>query len=83
MLREGETVDSLSLSQPHLFSITGSKSGDHDFTTTLAEFTAKSGINVTASGTATSFLSRYFMFLITLDNGEQILPVGVRVYIAA
>jgi hypothetical protein len=54
-----------------------------NFTTTLAEFTAKSGINVTASGTATSFLSRYFMFLITLDNGEQILPIGVRVYVAS
>jgi len=52
-------------------------------TTSLAEFTAKSGINVTASGTATSFLSRYFMFLVTLDNGEQIFPVGVRVYVAA
>jgi hypothetical protein len=52
------------------------------FTTTLAEFTAKSGINVTTSGTATSFLSRYFMFLVTLDNGEQIFPVGVRIYVA-
>ena len=52
-------------------------------TTSLAEFTSKSGISVTASGTATSFLSRYFMFLITLDNGEQIFPVGVRVYVAA
>jgi hypothetical protein len=53
-----------------------------NFTTSIAEFTAKSGINVTTSGTATSFLSRYFMFLITLDNGEQILPIGVRIYVA-
>ena len=51
------------------------------FTTSLAEYTAKTGIAVTASGTATSFLSRYFIFLVTLDNGEQIYPVGVRVYV--
>ena len=53
------------------------------FTTSLAEFTAKTGIAVTASGTATSFLSRYFMFLVTLDNGDTIYPVGVRIYVAS
>jgi hypothetical protein len=53
------------------------------FTTSLTEYTAKTGLAVTASGTATSFLARYFYFLITLDNGEQIIPVPVRVYVAA
>jgi hypothetical protein len=53
------------------------------FTTSLTEYTAKTGAAVTASGTATSFLGRYFYFLITLDNGQQIIPVAVRVYVAA
>ncbi len=53
------------------------------FTTSLAEFTTKTGISVTTGGTATSFLSRYFYFLITLDNGQQLIPVPVRVYIAS
>ena len=51
------------------------------FTTSIAEFTSKTGITVTTGGTATSFLSRYFYFLITLDNGEQVIPVPVRVYV--
>src|SRR6185436_14302397 len=51
------------------------------FTTSISEFTSKTGIAVTTSGTATSFLSRYFYFLITLDNGEQVIPVPVRVYV--
>lgn len=51
------------------------------FTTTLAEYTAKTGLAVTVSGTATSFLGRYFYFLLTLDNGETIIPVPVRVYV--
>jgi hypothetical protein len=51
------------------------------FTTSIAEFTTKTGIAVTASGTATSFLSRYFYFLIRLDNGQEIIPVPVRVYV--
>jgi len=53
------------------------------FTTSLAEFTAKTGIAITISGTATSFLSRYFYFLITLDNGDQVIAVPVRVYVNA
>ena len=53
------------------------------FSTTLAEYKVKTGINVTTGGTATSFLSRYFYFLITLDNGDEIIPVPVRVYIAS
>lgn len=51
------------------------------FNTTVAEYSSKSGQAVTAAGTATSFLSRYFYFLVTLDNGEQIMPVPVRVYV--
>ncbi|HEX7903019.1 MAG TPA: hypothetical protein VF487_03990 [Chitinophagaceae bacterium] len=51
------------------------------FTTSITEFTAKTGIAVTTSGTATSFISRYFYFLITLDNNEQVIPVPVRVYV--
>lgn len=51
------------------------------FTSTLAEYTTKTGLAVTVSGTATSFLARYFYFLITLDNGEQLIPVPVRVYV--
>ena len=51
------------------------------FTTSLAEYTTKTGLAVTTSGTATSFLARYFYFLITLDNGEQLIPVPVRVYV--
>lgn len=51
------------------------------FTTTLSEYTAKTGLAVTAGGTPTSFLARYFYFLITLDNGDQIMPTPVRVYV--
>lgn len=51
------------------------------FTTSISEFTSKTGISVTTGGTATSFLSRYFYFLITLDNGQEIIPVPVRVYV--
>ena len=53
------------------------------FTTTLAEYTNKTGAAVTTSGTATSFLGRYFYFLITLDNGQQLIPVPVRIYVAS
>lgn len=51
------------------------------FTTSLTEYTAKTGLAVTTGGTATSFLARYFYFLITLDNGQEIIPVPVRVYV--
>ena len=52
------------------------------FKTTLTEYNTKTGLTTTATpGGATTFLARYFMFLITLDNGEQIFPVGVRVYV--
>lgn len=51
------------------------------FTTTLSEYTAITGLAVTTGGTATSFLARYFYFLVTLDNGEQLIPLPVRVYV--
>jgi hypothetical protein len=51
------------------------------FTTSLTEYTAKTGLAVTTGGTATSFLGRYFYFLITLDNNDQIIAVPVRVYV--
>jgi hypothetical protein len=51
------------------------------FTTTLTEYTSKTGSPVTTGGTATSFLTRFFYFLITLDDGQQIIPVPVRVYV--
>ena len=51
------------------------------FSTTLTEYTAKTGLAVTASGTNNSFLARYFYFLITLDNGQQLIPLPVRVYV--
>lgn len=53
------------------------------FTTSLTEYTSKTGLAVTTSGTATSFLARYFYFLITLDNGQEVIPVPVRVYVAS
>lgn len=54
------------------------------FTTSLTEFTSKTGVAAPATpGTATSFLSRYFYFLITLDNNEEVIPVPVRVYVAS
>jgi hypothetical protein len=37
LLREGEPIDPASLSEQNLFSIIGSKSGNHAFTTTLAD----------------------------------------------
>jgi len=51
------------------------------FTTTLAEYTQKTGLTVTTGGTATSFLARYFYFLVKLDNDEEIIPIPVRVYV--
>lgn len=54
------------------------------FTTTLAEYYAKTGltpITAAAAGTAASFLARNFYFMITLDNGQVIVPTYVRVYV--
>ena len=52
------------------------------FTTTLTEFTAKTGVAAPSpAGTSTSFLGRNFYFMIVLDNGEEIIPMPVRVYV--
>lgn len=54
------------------------------FTTSLTEYNQKTGLalpTAATAGTATSFLGRYFFFLITLDNGEQIISPAVRVYV--
>jgi hypothetical protein len=56
------------------------------FNTTLAEYTAKTGIaapTAAAAGTtaAAAILTRNFYFLITLDNGQTIVPTYVRVYV--
>lgn len=52
------------------------------FTTTLAAYNTFTGLTTTATpGGATTFLARYFMFQLTLDNGDIIYPVGVRVYV--
>lgn len=54
------------------------------FTTTLAEYAAKTSTTpytTATAGTSTSFLARYFFFLVTLDNGQTIIPNAVRVYV--
>ena len=56
------------------------------FNTTLAEFTAKTGQQVPTmdqAGTTAdvAVLNRNFYFLITLDNGETIVPNYVRVFV--
>ena len=53
------------------------------FTTTIAEYLTKPGTLAPANGTATSFLNNYFYFLIVLDNGQEVIPVPVRVYVAS
>jgi hypothetical protein len=56
------------------------------FTTSLTEYAAKNtgltGGTVPATvGTNNSFLGRYFYFMLTLDNGQQLIVVPVRVYV--
>lgn len=56
------------------------------FTTSLTEYTAKTGLaapTTATAGLANSFLARYFFFLVTLDNGQTIIPTAVRVYVAS
>jgi hypothetical protein len=55
----------------------------YSFTTSLTEVAAKTGTTIATGGTATSFLGRYFYFLITLDDGTQLIPVPVRIYVNA
>lgn len=55
------------------------------FNTTLTEYTAKTGLaapTAAVAGTTTAaLLARSFYFLITLDNGQTIVPTYVRVYV--
>jgi len=54
------------------------------FNTTLTEYFAKAGgtaFTAATAGTATSFLAKSFYFMITLDNGQVIIPTQVRVYV--
>ncbi|MHA4893707.1 hypothetical protein ACXZ1K_03060 [Pedobacter sp. PWIIR3] len=57
------------------------------FSTTLAEYYTKtatpvaSQLTAATSGTATSLLTRNFYFMITLDNGQVIVPTYARVYV--
>lgn len=57
------------------------------FNTTLAEYYTKtntavaSQLTATTAGSSTSFLPRAFYFMITLDNGQVIVPTHVRVYV--
>jgi hypothetical protein len=54
------------------------------FNTSLAEYTSKTGLaapSAAAAGSTTSFLARYFFFMITLDNGQVLIPEPVRVYV--
>jgi hypothetical protein len=51
------------------------------FTSTLREYINKTGKTVPAPNTASSFLSTYFFFLVTLDDGSTIIPTYVKVYV--
>lgn len=49
------------------------------FTTTIDEYKTKTG--ATANPASNALLGRNFYFVITLDNGAEILPMPVRVWI--
>ncbi|RXK83484.1 hypothetical protein [Filimonas effusa] len=55
------------------------------YSTTLAEYVTKTGGAIPTEanrGSATAaYLARYFFFLVTLDNGQQIKTNAVRVYV--
>lgn len=67
--------------------IAGNGTTSITFNTTLEEYRVKTNTPVATmptaatSGTATSFLARNFYFMITLDNGQVIVPTYVRVYV--
>lgn len=58
-------------------------SNSYTFTTTLAEFFQKNtGTQVGTSPAASNAeLGRQFYFLLTMDNGEQVIPEFVRVFV--
>ena len=49
------------------------------FTTTIDEYKTKTA--TTATPASNALLTRNFYFVITLDNGTEILPTPVRVWI--
>lgn len=51
------------------------------FVTSLTEYKTKTGKTVPAPDLNTSFLANNFYFMITLDNGQTIVPTYVRVYV--
>lgn len=54
------------------------------FNTTLTDYFTKAGgtpFTAATSGTATSLLAKSFYFMLTLDNGQVIIPTQVRVYV--
>ncbi|MES2457617.1 MAG: hypothetical protein V4594_18820 [Bacteroidota bacterium] len=63
----------------------GTNTNTITFNTTLAEYTTKTGLaapTAAVAGTTTAaILARSFYFMITLDNGQVIVPTYVRVYV--
>ncbi|MFL5739562.1 MAG: hypothetical protein ACJ75B_05050 [Flavisolibacter sp.] len=51
----------------------------YTFTTTFDEYKAKTGITATPASNA--LLGRDFYFLLTLDNGQTLIPENVRVWV--
>ena len=55
------------------------------YSTTLAEYVTKTAGTIPTEanrGSATAaYLARYFFFLVTLDNGQQVKTNAVRVYV--
>ena len=49
------------------------------FTTTFDEYKTKT--NTTTTPASNALLARYFYFVVTLDNGAEIIPTPVRVWI--
>ncbi|MBE9602956.1 hypothetical protein [Pedobacter sp. MC2016-24] len=64
--------------------IAGNGTNSITFTTTLDEYISKGYTIPTAAqagGAAAAFLTRYFFFMLTLDDGQIIIPTYVRVYV--
>jgi len=51
----------------------------YTFTTTFDEYKTKTGTTTTAASNA--FLNRDFYFLLTLDNGQTVIPMYTRVWV--
>lgn len=51
----------------------------YTFSTTFDEYKAKTG--TTATPASNAFLGRDFYFLLTLDNGQTIIPMYTRVWV--